>query len=183
MTLVKYPGIKPRRSLCFIALMVLLFGSFADGTFAQSSPSSIYSSPSRSFGRARSPFTSRPTFSPYLNLLRQGDPVLNYYGLVRPEKEFRAANEDIRAEVGEVERKLENFEEREAGSNLGVTGHHVKFMSDQQGGVGSVGQTLSDRDLRLEKLPPNPGSRIAPSGHGAYFINHGSYYRFPNRDR
>ncbi len=183
MTFVKFPRIEPRRGLGFIALSILLFGSFANSALAQSSRSSIFSSPSRSFGRARSPFTSRPTFSPYLNLLRQGDPVLNYYGLVRPEKEFRAANDDIRAEVGDVERKLESFEEREAGSNLGVTGHHVKFMSDQQGGAGSVGQTLSDRESRLENLPPNPGSRIAPSGHGAYFINHGSYYRFPNRDR
>ena len=182
MTLGTVSRIQPRRGLPLIALAALLVSFGAEGVFAQYSRSSpVLTSPSRSFGRARSPFTSRPTFSPYLNLLRQGDPVLNYYGLVRPEKELRAANDQLRKEVGEVERELESDKEREAESKMGVTGHRVKFLSDQYGGVDSVSQTLSDRDARLEKLPPNPGSRIAPSGHGAYFINHGTYFAFPKR--
>ena len=182
MTLVTFPRIELRRGLRLIALAALLMSLCADGAFAQFYPrASVITLPGRSFRRDRSPFTSRPTFSPYLNLLRPGDPVLNYYGLVRPEKELRAANDQLRKEVGEVERELESVEERETGSKMGVTGHRVKFLSDQYGGAGSVSETLSDRDARLEKLPPNPGSRIAPSGHRAYFINHGTYFPFPNR--
>jgi len=30
-----------------------------------------------------------PAYSPYLNLLRQGNPAINYYGLVRPQIDFR----------------------------------------------------------------------------------------------
>ena len=161
MTLVTDPRIEPRRGLRLIALAALLVLVGADGVFAQfsSRQSSILTPPGRSFGRARSPFTSRPaftsrpTFSPYLNLLRPGDPVLNYYGLVRPEKELRAANDQLRKEVGEVERELESDKEREAESKMGVTGHRVKFLSDQYGGADSVSQTLSDRDARRRTSP------------------------------
>jgi hypothetical protein len=31
-----------------------------------------------------------PSFSPYLNLLRGGNPALNYYGLVRPQQDYNA---------------------------------------------------------------------------------------------
>ena len=163
-------------------LAALLIATFADGAFAQSRGSSgLLNAPGRTFGKARSPFTSRPTFSPYLNLLRGGSPVLNYYGLVRPEQEFRKANEQFREQFQSVDRKMDSFEQREGASNLGVTGHHTRFLSDQRGGSGSVTSTLTERDGRLQKLPPNPGSRIAPSGHSAYFINQGTYYQTPGR--
>ena len=125
---------------------------------------------------------SRPTFSPYLNLLRQGNPALNYYGLVKPEQEFRAANDQFRNQVGEVRQKVDELEQKkESESNLGVTGHQVRFLADQTGGSGSVQGTLAERAQRTQKLPPTPGSRIAPTGHGAYFTNHGTYFPFPNR--
>ena len=163
-------------------LAALLLVMFADGAFAQSRGSSpLLNSPSRMFSRGRSPFTSRPTVSPYLNLLRGGSPVLNYYGLVRPEQEFRKANDQFREQFYNVDKKLETYEQREGASNLGVTGHRTRFLSDQRGGSGSVTTTLTDRDARLEKLPPNPGSRIAPSGHSAYFTNQGTYYQTPGR--
>lgn len=163
-------------------LAALLLAMFADGVFAQSQGSSpLLNSPSQTFSRGRSPFTSRPTVSPYLNLFRGGSPVLNYYGLVRPEQEFRKANDQFRDQFYNVDRKLESFEQREGASNLGVTGHHTRFLSDQRGGSGSVTSTLTERDSRLQKLPPNPGSRIAPSGHSVYFNNQGTYYAVPNR--
>jgi hypothetical protein len=34
---------------------------------------------------------SRPTVSPYLNIIRGGDPAINYYGLVRPQIAFSRA--------------------------------------------------------------------------------------------
>ncbi len=163
-------------------LAALLFATFADGAFAQSRGSSpLLNSPGRTFGQARSPFSTRPTVSPYLNLFRGGSPVLNYYGLVRPEQEFRKANDQFREQFYNVDRKLETFEQREGASNLGVTGHHTRFFSDQHGGSGSVTATLTDRDSRLQKLPPNPNSRLAPSGHSAYFNNQGTYYTTPGR--
>jgi hypothetical protein len=40
----------------------------------------------------RAPFNpySRPPYSPYLNLLRPGNQAVNYYGLVRPQQDFRS---------------------------------------------------------------------------------------------
>ncbi len=157
------------------AIAALLIVAFADSASAQSRPN-------KAFANARSPAMSRPSISPYLNLLRQGNPALNYYGLVKPEQEFRAANDQFRNQVGQVQQKLEQREEeKEATSNLGITGHRVRFLADQSGGSGGVQGTLAERTQRSAKLPPTPGSRIAPTGHGAYFSNHGSYYPFPNR--
>jgi hypothetical protein len=34
---------------------------------------------------------ARPTVSPYLNIIRGGDPAINYYGLVRPQVAFAKA--------------------------------------------------------------------------------------------
>lgn len=169
--------------LRFGLLAVLLIAVLADGASAQSrGSSSILNAPSNTFSRGRSPFTSRPTISPYFNLLRRGSPVVNYYGLVRPEQDFRAANDQFRQQFRDVDRKLEPVEpQREGASNLGITGHHVRFLPSPQGGSGSVTSALTDRDGRMQKLPPIPGSRIAPSGHAAYFNNPGTYYPFPNR--
>ena len=42
-------------------------------------------------------------FSPYLNLLRGGNStLLNYYGLVRPEQEFRQANQQFQSSLGQA---------------------------------------------------------------------------------
>ena len=167
MTLIRY----------HLAIVTLLFAACSDSASAQSRSSR----PNKAFANARSPITSRPTISPYLNLLRQGNPALNYYGLVRPEQEFRAANDQFRNQFGEVREKFDELKEKDPASNLGITGHHVRFLGDQTGGAGSVHQSLSERTQRSEKLPPTPGSRIAPTGHGAYFTNHGAYFPFPNR--
>lgn len=160
----------------FLAITGLLLISFADSALAQSGGKK--SNPA--FAN-RSPLGSRPTISPYLNLLRQGNPALNYYGLVRPEREFRAANDQFRGQFGEVQQKLDQREEQDEASNLGVTGHRVRFLADQSGGSGGVQGALIERNQRTQKLPATPGSRIAPTGHGAYFSNQGSYYAFPNR--
>ena len=134
----------------------------------------LYSGPrSRAF--------SRPTYSPYLNLLRRGNSTtFNYYALVRPELEFRAANEQFQGNFGELQTQFDRFQRgRAAASNLGTSGHRARFFVDYRGGVGSVPGTLGKRNGLLSRLPPIPSSRLAPTGHGAYFNNLGSY--FPNR--
>lgn len=69
---------------------------------------------------------SRPTFSPYLNLLRRGNPAVNYYGLVRPEIEFRNS-------VGQIQQQLNSVQASVAqGENAGnapTTGHPTQFQS------------------------------------------------------
>ena len=173
----------PRRAI--LVVLVLMFSlSSASAQYSRGS-SRVTTNPfgrGRNYSALQSPLRGRPSFSPYLNLLRSGDGVVNYYGLVRPEQEFRAANEQFQSQFNAVQKKIDSIEkEPEAGSNLGVTGHHVRFMSDPYGGTGSVTSTLSDRDQRSGKLPPTPGSRVAPTGHGAYFSNHGTFYTYPNR--
>lgn len=66
---------------------------------------------------------ARPTFSPYLNLLRRGDPVLNYYGLVRPQLELRGS-------VQQLQQRLSGqlISEEERASALPATGHPSRFM-------------------------------------------------------
>lgn len=174
------------KTLCnrvsFVALTAVMVVGVGNDVFAQSSGSSaLLNSPSSRFGRNRSVYGSRPAYSPYLNLLRPGNTALNYYGLVRPEQEFRSTNQQFQQQFREVDRKFESFEQREGASNLGVTGHRTRFFSDQHGGAGSVTTTLTDRDQQRQKLPPNPGSRVAPSGHSAYFSNYGTYYAAPGR--
>jgi hypothetical protein len=72
-----------------------------------------------------SPSITRPTVSPYLNLLRNDQPTyLNYYGLVRPQVDFRGS-------IGQLQQQT--TADQQAISNLGATpglsstGHAVGF--------------------------------------------------------
>jgi hypothetical protein len=62
------------------ALIVVLTGLVGSRASAQYFPGPRYPT--------YNPY-SRPTYSPYLNLLRSGNPAVNYYGLVRPEQDTR----------------------------------------------------------------------------------------------
>ncbi len=121
---------------------------------------------------------AQPTVSPYINLLRRGNSTaLNYYGLVRPEQEFRAANEQFSENFGQVDRDIRRVRsETEMGSERTESGHRTSFMKDQQGGPGSVVETLKERDGKLRDLPQSSASRLPPTGHGSYFGNTGTYY-------
>jgi hypothetical protein len=81
----------------------------------------------------------RPALSPYLNLLRGGDPAANYYLGVLPEYDrryqtarFSQALQDLSTQVNLIDRALEDP------SDLGVslqklppTGHSAGFMFNQ----------------------------------------------------
>jgi hypothetical protein len=81
-------------------------------------------------GRAQppAPGVPRPTFSPYLNLARPGtNPAINYYGLVRPEMQFRQSILNLQSSVAANQQSLGALEaEREA---LRGTGHSIQFMN------------------------------------------------------
>jgi hypothetical protein len=71
-----------------------------------------------------------PTVSPYLNLLRQGNPpYLNYYGLVRPEQRFNTA-------LGTLQQQsainTEQITDLDATLAAPVTGHRTYFLNSSR---------------------------------------------------
>ena len=67
-----------------------------------------------------------PVFSPYLNLLRGGNPAINYYGLVRPEIQFRNALQNLNNELEQTEADVAAGQ---AGATGFQTGHPVQFFN------------------------------------------------------
>lgn len=77
-----------------------------------------------------------PTFSPYINLLRNNGGVgQNYYGLVRPQMDFAQQNQQLNQGLQQLQMQNQNPNQmgRVPGgygySQLGVTGHPVIFNS------------------------------------------------------
>jgi hypothetical protein len=69
-----------------------------------------------------------PAVSPYLNLLRQGSSAgVNYYGIVRPEIEFRNSIQNLQQQVSTVGSEVTAQDQSLAG--LPPTGHPVQFMN------------------------------------------------------
>jgi hypothetical protein len=67
--------------------------------------------------------TRQPAYSPYLNLLRPGTLAQNYYGLVKPQMEFRGAYQQLGQAVS-ANRELITS----AGAGP-VTGHPAAFLN------------------------------------------------------
>lgn len=77
--------------------------------------------------RPSPPAPVRPTgISPYLNLVRPGNPAINYYGLVRPEVEFRNAYQNLQSQLNVIQAEAP----ADAAGNvvLPTTGYPVRFM-------------------------------------------------------
>jgi hypothetical protein len=62
-------------------------------------------------------------YSPYLNLVRPGSPGMNYYGLVRPEVEFRNNLQQLQRNTTRLQSQLSQA----TGGDL-ATGHPSAFM-------------------------------------------------------
>jgi hypothetical protein len=70
---------------------------------------------------------TRPPYSPYLNLARPGNPALNYYGLVRPEIDWRNSVGNLQTEFSALNQELNN---PVAGNPaFPSTGHPVTFLN------------------------------------------------------
>ena len=67
-----------------------------------------------------------PAVSPYLNLLRPGDPAINYFGLVRPQQDFRNGIQGLNTAFGAVQSQAVLQEGQEF--PLG-TGHASNYMT------------------------------------------------------
>jgi hypothetical protein len=76
-------------------------------------------------GSARAQGLYRPPVSPYLNLVRPGNPGLNYYNLVRPQVEFGNSILGLQQQVGAL--GTEVALEGQAQTALPTTGHATVF--------------------------------------------------------
>ena len=69
-----------------------------------------------------------PAVSPYLNLLRGGTSAgVNYYGLVRPELQFRSAIRGLEQQVGVNQANISQMTDQRTG--LPFTGHTAVFLN------------------------------------------------------
>src|SRR5206468_2651681 len=67
-----------------------------------------------------------PVVSPYLNLTRPGNTALNYYNLVRPEFEFRAAYQGLQVQANRQQAEINQVAGEES---LPATGHSSSFFN------------------------------------------------------
>ena len=70
---------------------------------------------------------SPAVYSPYLNLLRNGNPTyINYYGLVRPELDFRSQIYGLQQGVATNSAVLSGVE---SATGMPLTGHPTQFLN------------------------------------------------------
>ena len=70
---------------------------------------------------------TNPAYSPYLNLLRGGSIVQNYWGLVQPELQWRSGLQNLQGQVTANDQAISNLQQGPGG--MPVTGHSVQFLS------------------------------------------------------
>lgn len=83
-------------------------------------------------GYGQAPVSRSPVVSPYLNLLGNGvggrnNAVINYFGIVRPELEFRSFATQQRRSLSALERQLQDYQDRS--KSLPQTGHPATFLN------------------------------------------------------
>src|SRR5262245_3364243 len=82
----------------------------------------------RNFFYNRSLYNNRPAFSPYLNLLRPGtNPAINFYGLVRPQQEFRSGINNLQSDIQGVGAAVARMNYQD--NAIHETGHAAGFMT------------------------------------------------------
>jgi hypothetical protein len=124
------------------------------------------------YSRINKPF-DRPTFSPYLNLFRNGNgPVMNYFGAVRPQQDFYAQGNALGQELETVKgrqdrQSLMNQTGRRMPGvyTMGVTGHSVGFNTIRSSGSGEEGGG-SGVQLSGFNSPQSGGSQFGGSQFG-----------------
>ncbi len=100
-----------------------------------------------------------PPYSPYLNLLRNGNPTyINYYGLVRPEQDFRNGINNLQQGVAANSAAITQTDQA---TGLPLTGHPTQFMNTShyflnRGGQGSPGTAPAASPPRAATSPVHP---------------------------
>jgi hypothetical protein len=101
---------------------------------------------------------SLPGYSPYLNLARPGSPGMNYYGLVRPEIEFRNNLQQLQRNTT----RLQSQFSQATGGDLS-TGHPAAFMY-----YGGFYPGLGQGGLQSRSFPSATPARPALGPVGGY---------------
>jgi hypothetical protein len=117
--------------------------------------------------RAQFPYTQpsvnpygRPTLNPYLNLLRGGNPAINYAGLVVPQQRFYNGFLQVNQQLAANQQQLYGLE---GGMMPEVTGHTAYFMNTSH-----YFGNLQRRPQLQSGVPSAAGSRPSPpAGTGA----------------
>lgn len=121
--------------------------------------------PALAMGQGRLPPRSNPAISPYLNLLRpENPPAINYYGLVKPQTEFRNNINQLDQRVTNEQQQLTQ-QDQQGASTLPPTGHAVGFQTQSRYFMtlkGPGGQGASFTSGR----PPTNAARSQPAGGG-----------------
>jgi len=99
---------------------------------------------------------NRPAVSPYINLLRGGSSGgVNYYGLVRPEIEFRSG---IQRNQQQIAASQQSYSELAAG--MSTTGHPTRYMTHWNyflnNGVGAVQPSFRRPTPAIPTVPQAP---------------------------
>lgn len=110
--------------------------------------------------QAPAPPYARPAVSPYINLSRtNGDPGINYYGIVRPELELGRSVRQL--QQGQLQVNQELAAQQQA-TTLPPTGHPVGFMTQATYFMTLQGRGAATRPATpATPAPPQPpvGSR------------------------
>ncbi|MBI3411552.1 MAG: hypothetical protein HY040_24755 [Planctomycetes bacterium] len=124
----------------------------------------------RNYLANRNFYNSRPAFSPYLNLLRPGSSTaVNYYGLVRPQQDFRAAANTLQSEIQGVDTAInrlsyQDYGIRETGHAAGFMTQGPNFMSLQGGGSSAGQRSGSNRSSQIQSNRPSSSRGGSSSG-------------------
>jgi hypothetical protein len=101
---------------------------------------------------------TQPAFSPYLNLLRQGNsPALNYFGLVRPELNFRSSINNLQQQANIDQQAIGDLQM----SNLPTTGHSVMFLNTRGYFQSQSGGPGNNRGMQSMPAPPQGAAGTA----------------------
>jgi hypothetical protein len=97
-----------------------------------------------------------PGYSPYLNLARPGSPGINYYGLVRPQIDFRTSLQQLQRNTTSLQSQFSQA----TGGDLG-TGHPAAFMY-----YGGFYPGLGQGNLQFRNFPSAAPARppLSPVG-------------------
>lgn len=108
--------------------------------------------------------SSGPTVSPYLNLLRAGNSATqNYYGLVRPQQNFRGDITGLQSDLQSVGSGVSNFnrqqETTQTGHRSGFMTHGNNFMNLGAGAASAGKGARASGSSQIPSTRPKSGRR------------------------
>ena len=130
--------------------MILLFAIAASSLFATTARAQVPGFPGAPpFGGGLG-VIGRPTVSPYLNIMRGGDPAINYYGLVRPQVAFSRAFQALDNNVVALQADVNQPSQTGQRSSFMTQGRY--FMN-----TGTGGPARQPQPIQTTQRPPSRG--------------------------